>query len=144
MQTNLDKIFPGEKPSNEGVWTSLPTAPAIKLKLAFAGNANRKWKSLSIELAMKIGAFSEDSFSVKDLTPEQLKEFAKENISMAAKAIVKDWKGIEDINGGAVPCNETTATQLLEKHPDFQLFVSTFSQDPKNFKGNSSEELKKK
>lgn len=144
MQTNLEQIFPGERQSNDGVWTELPQAPNIKLKIAFAGNANKKWKALSIELAMKIGVFGENDFAIKNLTPEQLNKFTNENLSMIAKAIIKDWKGIEDLNGAAVPCNETTATELLKKHPDFQLFISSFSQDPQNFKGSSLETLKKK
>jgi len=59
-----------------------------------------------------------------------------------AQAVVKDWKGVTDLNGKTVPYSPDVAEKLFKEFPDFLSDVVSAAMTRETFQGEATEAAK--
>jgi hypothetical protein len=127
MKSNLHSMFAtNSDKEKDGEWCDL--TPETGFLVARMGGANA-------EKVKKLGAFKFKPHAKKIREGKLAQE--KENAVMAeifVDVCLKDWKGVEDLEGNNIPFSRENAIEFLTELPELLGHLTEFASDVDNYK----------
>jgi hypothetical protein len=120
-----DKYKVSAEAMTEGKWVDL--GDGVRVRVVRADNTE----------ARKLRMLLERPYRGRDIPVSKLEEITSVTI---ARTVLKDWEGVTDDGGNAIPFSPDEATRIFKKYPDFRDDVAVVSMDREMFRMETLEE----